>query len=347
MVRMKVYCNIDLDGRKFEGRTQLTGQIMEYLQKRGHSFTSNPAEAELIHLHISGVFDYYLAYKLKKRYKVPVVYSLYSNSQTSLFWHPLNFLIQKIYFQKTATKFLPSYSAALPLRWRGYFLKKMNVVIVPSQYLQKKMFSNTAVIPFGIDTEKYRPLDLKRNKKNGIVKVAYFGHPGVFKGLNDFVNASKKFGKEIETHLFLTQRFDKVDGYVRQRNPLAIIHGFVEDMVKAYHEMDIIVLPYRMEIGTVANPLVLLESMACGKAIITADHDFVREIVQDSAVIVKKNSPDSIAAAVQKLAQDYSLREQLGKRAREMALEKHDLKQMLEKYHQLYQNYEESIPIPQ
>ncbi len=343
---MKVYCNIDLDGRKFEGRTQLAIKITKHLQEHGYVVTTNPAEAELIHFHSSGVFDSYRAYQLKKKYAVPVIYSLYSNSQTSLFWHPLNFAIQRLYFQKTATRFLSSYSAVLPLRWRGSFLQKLDKVIVPSEYLKKKLFPNTGTIRFGIDTEKYRPLERKNNQGKKIIKVAYFGHPGVFKGLNDFVTASKQFGKDAETHVFLTQRFEKVDRYIQKHNPQIIIHGFVEGMVKMYNEMDLIILPYRMEIGTIANPLVLLESMACGKAIITTDHEFVREIVQDGAVIVRKNSPDSIAAAVQKLVKDYSLRERLGKRAREIALEKHDLKQMLEKYYQLYQGYEKSIPIP-
>ncbi|OGZ65283.1 MAG: hypothetical protein A2822_04460 [Candidatus Staskawiczbacteria bacterium RIFCSPHIGHO2_01_FULL_41_41] len=338
--KMKIYCNIDLDGRNFEGRTQLALAITKYLQDQGYTFTNDPAEADLIHFHSSGIGDSYRAYQLKRKYNLPVIYSLYSNAQTSWLMHPINFLIQGIYFQKTATKFLASYSAAIPLRWRAHFLQRLDKVIVPSTYLKQKLYPNTEVITLGVNPEKYKPLEKKQAKKAKAVKIAYFGHPGVFKGLNDFVQASKLFGKELETHVFLTQRFEKVDQYIQKHNPQIKIHGFVEDLVAMYNEMDIIVLPYRMEIGTVANPLVLLEAMACGKAIITTDHEFIKEIVQDSAIVVKKNSPHSIAKAVQSLAKDLAQRKNVGEGARKIVVERYNLTKMLEKYHQLYQAYE-------
>lgn len=338
---MKIYCNIDTDKRKFEGRTQLATKITSFLKEQGFEFTLNPAEADLFHFHSSGVSDSYRAYQLKKKYKKPCIYSLYSNVQTSLFMHPINFLIQKIYFQKTATKFLQSYSAALPLRWRSYFLEKFEHVIVPSHYLKRKLFKNTSVITFGVDIDKFKPLKKNKEvKEKEKINVGYFGHPGVFKGLNDFVSASKRFGKNVEIHVFMTERFNKVDDYIRKRNQKIIIHGFTEDIVRAYNGMDIIVLPYRMEIGTIANPLVLLEAMSCGCAIVTTNFPFIKEIVGDSAPLVKRYSPSSLAKAVRRLVRDPYLRKKLGEKARENIIKNYSLDLMIKKYHLLYKYYE-------
>ncbi len=355
---MKVYCNIDTDARKFEGRTQLATKVTAFLKEKGFEFTQNPKEADLFHFHSSGVFESYRAYQLKKKYGKPCIYSLYSNVVASAIMHPINFWIQKKYFQKTATKFLPSYTAAIPLWMRSFFLNKLDVVVVPSKFLQQKLGKNARIIPFGVDIAKFTILEKKNEAENALtqdkgeqeeqeevagrktkkIKVAYFGHAGVFKGLNDFVNASFHFDKDIETHIFMTQRFDKVDKYIA-RNSKIIIHGFVENITKAYNDMDIVLLPYRTEIGTVANPLVLIEAMACGKAIVTTDFDFVKEVVGNSATISPKFSPKKLAKAVNTLAKDSGLREEMGKKARKIVEEKYSREKMLQGYLNLYQEF--------
>ena len=332
---MKIYCNIDSDKRKFEGRTFLAGTLVNFLKQNGFEFTSKPEEADLFHFHSSGISDSYKIYKLKKKFNKPAIYSMYSNCKTEFFHHPINFLIQGINFQKTATKFLPSYTAVIPLKWRGHYLKKLDKVIVPSEYLRRHLFDNTEIIHFGIDTEKFVPVKKSATEN---IKVAYFGHPGVFKGMNDFISASKQFNPKIETHLFLTERFEKVDKYIIKNNPKAIIHGFVEDVVSSYNEIDIIVLPYRTKIGTVANPLVLLEAMSCGKAIITTDFTFIKEIVQDAAVLVKPYSPKELAKAVNDLAEEPEKCSQLGQKARQKVIDNYNLNSMLENYLSLYNN---------
>jgi len=334
---MKVYCNIDSDKRKFEGRTFLAGTLVNFLKQKGFEFVAQPEEADLFHFHSSGIADSYKLYQLKKKFHKPAIYSMYSNCKTEFFHHPINFLIQGINFQRTATKFLPSYSAALPLKWRGHYLKRLDQVIVPSEYLKSYLFDNTKVIRFGIDTEKFFPAK-KTASEN--LKVAYFGHPGVFKGMNDFISASKKFNPQIETHLFLTERFEKVDKYIVKNNPKAIVHGFTEDIVKAYNEMDVIVLPYRTKIGTIANPLVLLEAMSCGKAIITTDFSFIKEIVQDAAVLVKPYSPKELAKAVNDLAEKPEKCSQLGQKARQRVIEDYNLKYMFIFHHVYKSNFE-------
>jgi glycosyltransferase involved in cell wall biosynthesis len=333
---MLIYYDADIDPRRFEGRTTIAVKIKQFLEKKGYKFTKDIKEAELLHVHSSGIFPSYNAYKLKEKYNIPCIYSLYSTSKTEPIKHIRNWIVQRKYFEKTATNWLLSYSAVLPLKLRALFLKKLDKVIVPSNYIKNRLYKNTRVIRFGVDVTKFKPL---KRKDSSIIKVAFFGHPGVFKGVNDYVKASKSFSDNIEPYVFLTKKTKKIEKYIKNINPKIKLFGFVPDVVKAYNNMDIIVLPYRTSLGTIANPLVLLEAMACGKAIITTNLDFVKEIVKDSAVKVKAYSPIRIAKAVNKLAKNKVLCKNLGEKARDIAVKYYDEKLMLNEYLRVYKEF--------
>ena len=351
---MKVYYQADLDPRPFEGRTTISLKLKQFLQQEGCQFVDKPEEADLIHIHSSGVMQSYTAYQLKKKYEVPVLYSLYSNSQTEIINHFRNHWLQRKVLEKGATNWLLSYSAILPLKWRGIFLKKLDAVIVPSNYLKNRLFDNAIIIKFDIDTKKFKPLkkeittkvltkkDPEKNQDHSSskIKVAFFGHPGVFKGQTDFVQASRKFSSQIEPYMFFTKRSEKTDTYIQQNNPQIQIRGYVDDIVKAYHGMDIIVLPYRNPLGAIANPLILLEAMVCEKAIIPTNLFFIKEIGGEAAITVNPYNPQAIAEKVNWLAEHPEVRQSLGQAARQRILAYHDQKQMFDSYLQLYQKFE-------
>ena len=76
--------------------------------------------------------------------------------------------------------------------------------------------------------------------------------------------------------------------------------------------------------------------MACEKAIITTNLPNIREIVDDSAIIVDPYSPKQIAKAVILLSKDIKLRKKLGKKARKRIVQKYNLKIMLNEYEKIY-----------
>ncbi len=330
---MKIYFNLDLDPRKFEGRTKLSVGLRDFLMQNGHDITNNPNEADILHFHSSGVFESYRAYKLKKQLNKPCIYTLYSTAETHPINHIINFYDQRKYFSKTATNGLLSYSAIIPLKFRSIFLKKLDKLVVPLNYMKQKLFSNTEVISFGVDVNKFIP-SKNENKK---VKVAYFGHPSTFKGMNDFIEASKHFSEEVDIELYPSVVNEKLKALVAT-NPRIKLMGYVEDIVAVYNSVDIVVLPYRMSLGTVANPLVLLEAMSSGKCIITTNLKEYTEIVQDSCYLVDPFSPKQIADAVNSLAKDESLRKKLGENARQRIVNSYDENVMFKKYLQLYES---------
>lgn len=318
---------------KYEGRTSIALRIKKHLKSKGYEFVDNVKDADLIHVHTSGIAGSYKAYEFKKRYKIPCIFTLYSTAETEPIRHIVNYFTQRRIGKKYKISFLLSYSGILPIKLRGIFLSFLDRVVVASEYSKKKLYKNTELIHFGIDLNKFRPLKKSSHKK---IKVGYFGHPGVFKGVTDFIKASKYFSDNIESYLYPTRLPKDFLKYVKKKNKKIKVMGPVKDINKAYNKMDIIVLPFRYTIGAIMNPLVLLEAMAAKSAIVTTKLPTIKEIVKDSAISVKTYSPKEIAKAVNRLAKDPILRKKLGEKARKIVEKEYNEKDMLKKYEKLY-----------
>lgn len=65
--------------------------------------------------------------------------------------------------------------------------------------------------------------------------------------------------------------------------------------------------------------LAILEAMSCGAAVVTSPAGAVPEVVGDAAMLIDGTSPDAIAGAVIRLLKNESFRNDLGKRARNLA----------------------------
>jgi glycosyltransferase involved in cell wall biosynthesis len=81
--------------------------------------------------------------------------------------------------------------------------------------------------------------------------------------------------------------------------------------------LDIVVLPSRHE----GHPLVLLEAMALGKAVVASAISGVREVLEldDAGLLFPPDDADALGAALSSLVGDPGLRTALGARAREVA----------------------------
>ena len=87
-----------------------------------------------------------------------------------------------------------------------------------------------------------------------------------------------------------------------------------------------------------AQPLVLLEAMACGCAIITTDVGEIPYMVDDScALVLKKRCSDEIAKAIEKL-HDEKFRQQLAVAGHERFLSRFSMQQNLETWRSIFQS---------
>jgi glycosyltransferase involved in cell wall biosynthesis len=81
----------------------------------------------------------------------------------------------------------------------------------------------------------------------------------------------------------------------------------------------------------------LMESMACGKAIVATDCGEVKNTVKGSALLVKPNDPESIASGIVKLIENPALRRELGKKARIVAEKNYGIGAIATRFEGLYQ----------
>ena len=104
--------------------------------------------------------------------------------------------------------------------------------------------------------------------------------------------------------------------------------GPLEDVRSAISDSSVYVLPSYRE-GT---PRTVLEAMAMGRAIITTDVPGCRETVIDghNGFLVPPRDSKALSQAIGRFLDDPSLALTMGKRSRELAVEKYDVEQVNE-----------------
>ena len=103
-------------------------------------------------------------------------------------------------------------------------------------------------------------------------------------------------------------------------------HGAVSDVKPHIAACSVFVLPSYRE-GT---PRSVLEAMSSGRAIVTTDAPGCRETVIEggNGYLVKPRDSDDLARAMERLAGSPELREQMGRKSRELAVQKYNVHQV-------------------
>ncbi|MFK7839896.1 MAG: glycosyltransferase family 4 protein [Bdellovibrionales bacterium] len=106
--------------------------------------------------------------------------------------------------------------------------------------------------------------------------------------------------------------------------------GHVSDIVGLYRQCHLIVYPSYYGEGV---PKVLLEAAATGRAIITTDHTGCREAVidGDTGILVPVKDTQATAEAIATLIQDATLRQDMGRAARDFAAQEYDVNSVVER----------------
>jgi glycosyltransferase involved in cell wall biosynthesis len=112
--------------------------------------------------------------------------------------------------------------------------------------------------------------------------------------------------------------------------------GWVEDKRGAFGAGDVFCFPTKVE----NQGLVVLEAMACGKAVVLRDIPVFREYYEDGHDCLLCSSREEFHEALRRLEENPDLRERLGENARETAAE-HSLDRVGE---ELLDAYEEVTP---
>lgn len=238
----------------------------------------------------------------------------------------------------------------------AWLLNFADKVIVPSEQVKKNLIKggckahNISLIKSPIDTERFRPMDKNKMKakygfKNKKI-VLYYGGFIRNKGVDDLFETVRYLveeNPEIELHLINRGNIEKK--YLKLYQGLGSYKANVKMFFKKINvpeylnAVDVLVLPYANLKSTEANPLCLLEGMACKTPIVTTDLPELREIVEPNKDVIMANpgDPKSIASNILKLLNDKKLQTKLSENAHKKVKD-FDIKKIAQEHIRLYRS---------
>jgi glycosyltransferase involved in cell wall biosynthesis len=209
---------------------------------------------------------------------------------------------------------------------------------------KKLNLNKVSVIHNGIDFDEIESTSDLPSGKSTQLSIIYAGRLFWFKGVmllleafkrlrKNFPNANLRvFGKgpleeKIKSFIAKSDLTESVDcfGYVSHKRLLVEIK-----------KSDIAVFPSLSE----AQPMFVLEAMACKKPVVLFDFPFAKEIVSDmnSGLLAKSGDVYDLCEKIQLLLSDADLRRRLGENAYLQVKKEHDWNVQCEKYLKVYQS---------
>lgn len=173
------------------------------------------------------------------------------------------------------------------------------------------------------------------------IKIVFAGRILKSKGIEELLQASIELNNSgIKHELFLAGEIDNMNPDTLSDTELSVyktqshIHflGNVPDMRLIYKNSHIACLPSYRE----GLPKFLLEAMACGLPVVTTDVPGCREVVSNNGYLVAVKSKNSLRDALQKMIQNPEEMIHMGKRSRELVLEKFSEEKILSEILSLY-----------
>ena len=291
-------------------------------------------------VHSSDLCYYYTyqAAKLKKKHGYKLVVTILEN---------VPFLFgRNVFSRKRIAEIIRQADMFLPLTQRA----------AEALMLQGASADRIKVVPFGIDTTLFRPMDnvdellykhLDISRED--VVILYVGRLSKWKGLFELIYAAKKIVEDKE----LSNRSVKFilvgDGphkrkmmallrYLELGRYFRIVGGIEYSRMPEIHNLaDIFVLPSiagfraREQFG-----MVLVESMACGKPVVSTLTGSIPEVVGEAGLLVQSSDHYSLYQALKRLILDEGLRANLGQLARKRITENFDSKIVAQKLRDIY-----------
>ena len=262
--------------------------------------------------------DGILAYLLKKIKKIPYIITAHGSDVPG--YNPDRFRILH--------KFL------VPI-WR-LITSNAEQLIIPSENLNqlvKKVSTNnrTTIIPNGIDLNKFSPREERENKI--LVVTRMFER----KGVQYFIQALSGFDYDLKVNVvgegpYLKTLKILAADLKSKINFIGKLDNDSNELRELYETSKIFVFTSEAE----NFPIVLLEAMIAGLAIITTNDTGCAEVVGDGAILVISKDSSALKEALMKLINNPDLCDHLGKIARKRAEELFSWETVAQKHIKLY-----------
>jgi glycosyltransferase involved in cell wall biosynthesis len=228
-------------------------------------------------------------------------------------------------------------SLTKPNRVLGRIIEKWGVPVTAISDFVKRRFgqlgvssSSIRVVYNGIELDDWTNVEPYnfRTRYNWPSEANLIGCAGQLvkhKGVEDFVEAAGQvLGQDPEVRFLIMGRFDESNSFHQHLRKRAgevggnriVFTGYVHEIARAYTALDIFVVPSRHK-EALGN--INLEAMAAGVPVIATERGGIPETIVDgkTGYLVAAECPSALADRVLRVAENKSLRHQLGKAARQ------------------------------
>jgi sugar transferase (PEP-CTERM/EpsH1 system associated) len=175
-----------------------------------------------------------------------------------------------------------------------------------------------AVVPNGVDTHYFRPMDVPRNETPTIVFTGMMNYPPNIEAVRHFAHDILPLVAdalpEVTFHIVGASPATEVRSLANER---IVVHGGVEDMRPYLAAAEVVVVPILSGGGT---RLKVLEAAASGKAIVSTSLGAEGLDFRAPQDLIIADSPRSFADAVIAVVTDEPMRRQLQFNARQASL---------------------------
>ena len=195
------------------------------------------------------------------------------------------------------------------------------------------------VIYNGIDTKRFRPMEVKRPPEPTVVSVA---RVDPFKDITTLIYAMTTVRKEIPKAKCVLFGASKDLDYSRRCVKVVKEQGLedcfrfaggTKEPEKAYNVGDVVVFSSITE----GFPFSVIEAMACGKAVVATEAGGVPEALEGCGIMVKSRDPKLLADGVTRLLSDDGLRRSYESKALARARERFSVEAMAGEYRSVYE----------
>jgi glycosyltransferase involved in cell wall biosynthesis len=226
-----------------------------------------------------------------------------------------------------------------------YSIMLADKIVVLSEWSKRRLnqigsipISKLIVLPSGTDTVLFKPLP----KEECCIKLGfdcsffYVGFVGSFffqQGVNTLIDSAPRILQKFRnTRFLLVGDGPMMEAYKQKVNREGLERAFIFTGHIPYRKvpeyigvMDICVAPHLKDTNQ-ASPVKIFDYMACGKPIVASDLEVVREIIErcGCTVLVSPEQPDELARAILSLIEGRQIREEMGEKGRNYAVDNFD-----------------------
>jgi glycosyltransferase involved in cell wall biosynthesis len=212
------------------------------------------------------------------------------------------------------------------------------------EVLRAKGFDKPApIVPFGVNTEAFRPRPVRSERSDGPLTIGYVGRMLPGKGLNVLADALERVRDEAWRLLVVgdgperaefERRLTSSNLLDRTRFTGAINFSLVPEL---FQELDLLVIPtettkrIREQFGRV-----IVEAMASGVPVIGSTCGAIPEVIGEAGIVFPEGDAVALARALKQMLSDECLRERLAVAGLERA-KQYSWERVAEKTYDLYQ----------